>query len=74
MPVADDCSPSEGEAEPASTFLSPVARDYPSRALRGFFMPGGASTVPSKNRREHAPTGRESHGLVLHNLLTILAL
>lgn len=39
MPVARDCSQSEGEAEPASAFLSPVARDYPSRALRRFFMP-----------------------------------
>jgi hypothetical protein len=45
MPVADDCSPSEGKAEPASTFLSPVTRDYPSRTLRGFFMPGGASML-----------------------------
>ena len=39
MPVFRDCSRSEGEAEPASAFLSPVARDYPSRALRRFFMP-----------------------------------
>ena len=39
MPVARDCSQSEGKPEPASVFLSPVARDYPSRALRGFFMP-----------------------------------
>jgi hypothetical protein len=74
MPVADDCSPSEGEAEPASTFLSPVARDYPSRALRGFFMPGGASTVPSKNSWKRAPEGRQSHVLVLHNLFTIWTL
>jgi hypothetical protein len=39
MPAARDCSQSEGKPEPASVFLSPVARDYPSRALRGFFMP-----------------------------------
>jgi hypothetical protein len=39
MPVFRDCSQSEGKAEPASAFLSPVARDYPSRALRRFFMP-----------------------------------
>jgi hypothetical protein len=38
MPADDDCSPSEGEAEPASTFLSPVARDYPSRALSDVFQ------------------------------------
>src|SRR5258708_860582 len=29
----------EGRAAPVATFLSPVARDYPSRALGGFFMP-----------------------------------
>ena len=39
MPTSRDCSQSEGKTEPASANLSPVARDYPSRALRGFFMP-----------------------------------
>ncbi len=39
MPAGRDRSRSEGKAEPASANLSPVARDYPSRALRGFFMP-----------------------------------
>jgi hypothetical protein len=39
MPCVCDCSPTKGKAEPASAFLSPVARDYPSRALRKFFMP-----------------------------------
>ena len=34
-----DRSHAEGMAEPASAALSPVARDYPSRALGGFFMP-----------------------------------
>ena len=29
----------EGRAAPITTLLSPVARDYPSRALGGFFMP-----------------------------------
>jgi hypothetical protein len=29
----------EGFAAPAAANLSPVARDYPSRALGGFFMP-----------------------------------
>jgi hypothetical protein len=29
----------KGRAAPAATFLSPVARDYPSRALGGFFRP-----------------------------------
>jgi len=27
----------KGTAAPAATILSPVARDYPSRALEGFF-------------------------------------
>ena len=51
MPVFRDCSQSEGEAEPASAFLSPVARDYPSRALRRFFM-------PATLRLFHQRTGR----------------
>ena len=29
----------EGRAAPITALLSPVARDYPSRALSGFFMP-----------------------------------
>jgi hypothetical protein len=29
----------KGRAAPVATFLSPVARDYPSRALSRFFMP-----------------------------------
>ena len=50
MPWICDCSPTKGKTEPASALLSPVARDYPNRALRRFFHAGGASTVPSKNR------------------------
>ena len=38
MPFIHDCSQTKGQAEPASAYLSPVARDYPNRALRGFFM------------------------------------
>jgi hypothetical protein len=52
MPVFRDCSQSEGEAEPASAFLSPVARDYPSRALRRFFMP---ATLRLFDQRTRAP-------------------
>jgi hypothetical protein len=37
MPERGDHSPAEERAEPASTIFSPVARDYPSRALSGFF-------------------------------------
>lgn len=29
----------EGRAAPVAANLSPVARDYPSRAFGGFFMP-----------------------------------
>ena len=52
MPVFRDYSQSEGEAEPASAFLSPVARDYPSRALRRFFMP---ATLRLFHQRTGAP-------------------
>jgi hypothetical protein len=37
MPERGDHSPAEEKAEPASTLFSPVARDYPSRVLGGFF-------------------------------------
>jgi len=37
MPFSD-CS-LEGLTAPVAANLSPVARDYPSRALSGFFMP-----------------------------------
>ena len=33
MPRVGGCPLSEGEVEPASTNLCPVAREYPSRAL-----------------------------------------
>jgi hypothetical protein len=37
--VVGDCSPSQGQVEPASTNLCPVARDYPSRAVDWVFQP-----------------------------------
>ncbi len=41
--TGDICLPvaraTEGRASPINALLSPVARDYPSRALGGFFMP-----------------------------------
>jgi len=70
MPWICDCSPTKGKTEPASALLSPVARDYPNRALRRFFHAGGASTVPSKNRGKTWPGSRQSHGFVFHNLFT----
>jgi len=38
MPLRGDRSPAEERAEPASTLFSPVARDYPSRALNEPFQ------------------------------------
>ena len=55
MPASRDCSRSEGKTEPASANLSPVARDYPSRALRGFFMP---ATPRLFHQRTGANVGR----------------
>ena len=40
--AVNDCSLTEGLIEPASINLSPVARDYPSRALEGVFQIGRA--------------------------------
>jgi hypothetical protein len=37
MPERGDHSPAKEKAEPASAIFSPVARDYPSRVLGGFF-------------------------------------
>jgi hypothetical protein len=41
--TGDICLPAaraaQGRAAPVAAHLSPVARDYPSRALSGFFMP-----------------------------------
>lgn len=44
-----DCSPSQGQVEPASTNLCPVARDYPSRAVDRVFQPFRAAAVLSRN-------------------------
>jgi|SRR5208283_3905745 len=56
MPFVRDCSPTKGKAEPASAFLSPVARDYPSRALHRFF-------IPAALRLFHQRTGDNVVGL-----------
>ena len=50
MPFIRDCSQTKGKAEPASAFLSPVARDYPSRALRRFFMPAALRLFHQRTR------------------------
>ena len=51
----------EGRATPAVADLSPVARDYPSRALDGFFMPPRISTVLSRNGCRVRPPAPKVH-------------
>jgi hypothetical protein len=50
MPLRGDRSPAEERAEPASAIFSPVARDYPSRAIGGFFRSAALAAV---SRSEH---------------------
>jgi hypothetical protein len=47
----------EGKAAPAAVFLSPVARDYPNRALDGFFRPSRCRF--EKSRRSCDPSFRK---------------
>ena len=54
MPVSGDHSPAQERAEPASAAFSPVAREYPSRALGGFFQDRCTATVLSRNEEEDA--------------------
>ena len=70
MPVSGDCSPAQERAEPASANFSPVARDYPSRALSDFFQDRCTATVLSRNEREHAVFSSKNKGFLLHNLFT----
>ena len=59
----------EGRAAPVATHLSPVARDYPSRALGGFFMPPRCD-CSIKERLINVPARGESHGFVPPILFT----
>jgi len=43
----------EGRAAPAAAFLSPVAREYPSRALEGFFRPSRAKRTPARGVKKN---------------------
>ena len=61
----------EGRAAPVATILSPVARDYPSRALSGFFMPPRCD-CSIKGRGMNGAAGQQSHGFVPLNLFTPL--
>ena len=59
----------EGRATPIIARLSPVARDYPSRALGGFFMPPHCD-CSIKGRGKGAAPPRESEGFLPLNLFT----
>jgi hypothetical protein len=60
----------EGTAAPAATILSPVARDYPSRAFEGFFRPSRCG-CSIKERGEVAARLRNGEAFLIHNSLTI---
>jgi hypothetical protein len=70
MPVSGDHSPAQERAEPASANFSPVARDYPSRALSDFFQDRCTATVLSRNEKEHAIFRPKNKEFLLHNLFT----
>jgi len=59
----------EGRAAPITTHLSPVARDYPSRALSGFFMPPHCDCSIKEQSRKCESRG-QSHGVLPLNLFT----
>ena len=70
MPVSGDCSPAQERAEPASANFSPVARDYPSRALSNFFQDRCTATVLSRNENEDAIFRAKDKEFIPHNLFT----
>ena len=59
----------EGMAAPAAAALSPVARDYPSRALDGFFMPPRCD-CSIKERGNVAAPPRQREAFLIHNFFT----
>lgn len=71
--TGDICLPAaraaEGRASPINALLSPVARDYPSRAPGGFFMPP-CFDCSIKEQADDGAVPAESHGVVAHNLFT----
>lgn len=56
----------EGAMAPAATDLSPVARDYPSRAHGGFFRPPHCD-CSIKEREPECGSLMKKKGIVLHN-------
>lgn len=71
--TGDICLPAtraaEGRASPINAHLSPVARDYPSRAFGGFFMPPRCD-CSIKERFEKCGHPPRSHGFVPPILFT----
>lgn len=71
--TGDICLPAaraaEGRASPINALLSPVARDYPSRALGGFFMPPRCD-CSIKEHGKDASASPESEGLLPPILFT----
>jgi hypothetical protein len=59
----------KGRAAPAATILSPVARDYPSCALGGFFRPPRLN-CSIKERDEVVTRFVKRKGFVIYNLFT----
>jgi hypothetical protein len=59
----------EGKAEPASASLSPVAREYPSRALGEHFSPPHYD-CSIKERRRHWDTRGGIEAFVLYIFFT----
>jgi hypothetical protein len=57
-------------AAPAATVLSPVARDYLSRAFEGFFRPSRCD-CSIKEHDEVAAALRNGEAFLIHNPLTI---
>jgi hypothetical protein len=55
---------------PAATVLSPVARDYPSRALGGFFRPPHCD-CSIKERCEVDARYSSREAFLMHNLFTV---
>jgi hypothetical protein len=62
----------EGLSAPAAASLSPVARDYPSRACGGFFRPPRCD-CSIKEREEVGKRLMQTKGFLSHNLLTVPA-
>ncbi|HXA14136.1 MAG TPA: hypothetical protein VNW23_03340, partial [Opitutaceae bacterium] len=62
----------EGLPAPAAVNLSPVARDYPSRAFSGFFRPP-CCDCSIKEREEVAKRLMQTKDFLPHNLLTVPA-